>query len=197
MITKKSSHRVSPWTFLIPLIVAFVVIAVVVINAQQTQQTVSQASYSGLERCTNDCNSNNPQIANRIKNKGKCALDCPLVMDGSLSCKNFCSENVRGADSQDQIAGLCIVRCKKWINAGAEDASKQITGATGATSTFTSTRFNCSSKCANFQGAQQSMCISTCNAFNAGTKTCPSGCNAENPQVAAACFKMFCPTRVP
>lgn len=194
MIIKKSKRGVSPWTFLLPLIVAFVVIAVVVINAQQTQQTVSQASYSGLQQCTNDCNSNNPQIANRIKNKGKCTLDCPKVIDGSMTCQNFCSRNVRGAEGQNKVSGLCMLRCRKWVKAGAEEI-EQTTGATGTTGSETS--FNCSTKCANFQGAQQSQCVSTCNAFNAGTKTCPSGCQSEDPLVSAACFRLFCPTRVP
>lgn len=191
----KSHQKSSPWTLLLPLIVAFVVIAVVVINAQQTQQTVSNASYSGLQQCTNDCNSNNPQFANRIKNKGKCALDCPKVMDGTLTCSNFCSRNVRGAEGQNKVAGLCGLRCKRWIKAGVGEATEQTTGATGATNTTTS--FNCSDKCSNIQGAQQSQCISTCNAFNAGTKTCPSGCQSDDPVVSTACFRLFCPTRVP
>lgn len=191
----KTYQKSSPWTLLLPLIVAFAVIAVVVINALQTQQTVSKASYSGIEHCTSDCNSNNPNIGNRIKNKGKCALDCPKVMNGSLSCKDFCSQNVKGADGETKVAGMCMIRCRQWINK--DDGSESVTGASGATSTTTTTGFNCSDKCSKLQGSQNSQCISTCNAFNAGTKTCPSGCGSDDPLVAAACFRLFCPTRVP
>lgn len=197
MITKKSSS--SPLVIIIPLVVAFAVIAVVAIKSRETQQIVSKASYNGTEKCIQTCNNSNLDLV--IKNSGECALDCPQVISETMSCSDFCSQNVRNKEWTDNSGTtitarqVCNNRCKDWVSKNDVPVNTPAPHVTINATPFPTRppeQFNCTSKCSTVPTAGRAMCATVCNQFNTGERRCPNGCNSTNTLASSTCRQLFC-----
>lgn len=246
---RKSSSRISPWSFLIPLIIALAVVAGATVFAQLTTENRSKASYDPTKACVQACN----KAGTWVKDAAACALDCPSVISGTMSCTSFCKENVRQASrtnnqgEEKTSMGVCTATCNKFTNpcstvcngAGKYAAScntqcnavdegqktcaeafsqaafpgvgkKYIqlyqkrcearfgdtlqpkpTGGASPTPETTPVSINCTGVCQGLPAAVSARCATICMQFNAGQRSCPSGCN-NTGSYQQQCMQAFC-----
>jgi len=154
MAIKRTS---SVWTLAFPLLVAFAVIAVVVVYAMGKKMNTDTRSHasaeSNMRQCTSACT--DPRYKTFIKDSGKCSLDCTKVTTGSLSCSDFCAQNVGSAGTK-----LCLQFCAPW-QAKTENIN------------------SCEKVCAKADGIQagdydiqRQKCLVNCNDVEQGKKKC-------------------------
>lgn len=200
------SKQSSPMVLVIPLAIAFVVILAAAMFGRIRTENRSRASYSGLQQCTAACNTTG-RAAAFIKDKAACALDCPAVIAKTMTCAQFCTENVKaasgtntnpttGAERDWSSQEVCRKQCNQWVNAGGESPTPTIASTPGTSvspePTETPREFNCSTKCQDVPGSYGPLCTLVCNQFNKGKRTCPSGCNLPNQQMKNTCMALFC-----
>lgn len=192
--TKKGSS--SPMVLVIPLVIAFVVVVAAAMFGRISTENRSRASFDGVSLCTKACNTKNVRAAKYIKDKAACALDCPSVVAGSMTCGDFCKENVRAAagtnptnDHDWSSQGICVNQCKQWVKKGV--ATSTVSGTPSVTPAASPT-FNCTEKCSGIPAQFQMLCSKTCEEFNSKTRSCPSGCKFSNQQMQNTCAQLFC-----
>jgi hypothetical protein len=104
-------NKSSLWTLMLPLLVAFIVVGVVLVYATgkkiNTDTRSHASSESALRQCTNACT--DPRYKNLIKDSGKCSLDCSKVTTNTLSCSDFCTQNVQAVGAK-----TCLQLCESW-----------------------------------------------------------------------------------
>lgn len=190
-----SSVKSSPMTFIVPLTAAFVLVAgAMVISGASQGDNRSHASFNGTQQCVKECNSNGP-LAGFIKNNGACALDCPRLMSGNMSCSKFCNQNINDkpytANGQSKPAvDVCVVQCKRWVIQNGSTPAPDDTPIPTATPPKPS--FNCRKTCAGVNDTYSPVCMEVCGKFNAGTLTCTTGCDHKNATIAHTCQRLFC-----
>ncbi len=193
-----TKHTSSPMVLVVPLAIAFVVILAAAMFGRIRTENRSRASYSGIEQCTTACSSTG-RNARFVKDKAACTLDCPAVVAKTMTCDQFCEENVKsvsgsstnpttGAEREWSSIAICKRQCTAWVAAGVGSPTPVPT-----TPSPTKAAFNCASKCRGVgnQGIT-ALCTATCQQFNRGAKTCPSGCNNNNQAYKNKCMELFC-----
>lgn len=178
----------------IPLAIAFVVVLGAAMFGRIRTENRSRASYDGTKQCVAACNKTG--IAARfIKDKAACVLDCPAVVAQTMTCNQFCSENVKVAagttpnDNDWSSQDICKKQCNQWVTKGGSP-----TPSVSGIPQPTPTQFNCTEKCQSVPTAYKPLCTLTCNQFNTGKKTCPKGCSSGTAQIKQTCMQLFCST---
>jgi len=114
---------------IIPLVIAIVIVLSAAILSQRAAYTRSKASFDPVQACVDTCNKDYRK--NVIKDPAACALDCPAVVAGDMTCKDFCKENVKAfsptrlnptqqarVDAGGQYPGTisaCKATCGTWV----------------------------------------------------------------------------------
>lgn len=119
-----ATHKVnsSPMVLIIPLVIAAIVVIGAALISKNSNEVRSKADWDPLKRCTVACRN-----TNMFKETGACSLDCPLVVNGTMTCTAFCQENVkerRGEGSAttymyDSQIRTCNNQCANWYGTGA------------------------------------------------------------------------------
>ena len=92
-MAKQYKAHSSPWVLIVPLVIAIVVVVSAAYLSQRAAYTRSKASFDPVQACVDTCNKEYRK--NVIKDPAACALDCPVVVAGDMTCKEFCQENVK------------------------------------------------------------------------------------------------------
>lgn len=107
MASKSRKSQQPSLFYLVFFVLAAVVIGVVLKATQQTQLSQSRASYSPLSQCQSACSD-----ARLTANSGACQLDCTAVIAGTMTCPQYCKENLKiGGQS---ALNECVSRCSPW-----------------------------------------------------------------------------------
>jgi len=109
----------SPMVLIVPLVIAVIVVIGAAWVSTTKNEVRSQAAWDPLKRCLVTCGN-----TKMIQDKAACSLDCPLVVEGNMTCTTFCQENVKERYSEggsalyrSQIAA-CNNQCANWYGAG-------------------------------------------------------------------------------
>lgn len=165
MKTRVHQGGSSKLVLIIPLVVAFMTIIAAAVFGTLSTDIRSRASYDGVAKCTSACNTTGRNAA-FITDKAACALDCPAVVSGEMTCNQFCKENVRGAgtvtnrrgEERDWSAGsVCMRECNQWV---ADPCSNK-----GAVCKYAVGRNASEAK---------SQCAAACKTVKSGEKSCES-----------------------
>lgn len=164
------------------LIVVGLILAGVAIFLNSNFELRSKAAFNPSQACTSACRSG----AIWIKNAGACALDCPNVASGAMSCNTFCSENVKpSADTQtgQTSQSICRKSCERWVGDPCSNNGQVCKFANGAD-----------------KGLAKSQCSTACNLVKDEEQTCDEAMTQASlsavmnqlvPAIQQACIKYF------
>lgn len=169
----------SPLVLLIPLVVAIAVVITAAIISNKQTYTRSKASFDPEQACINACN----DAPRGVKDRAACALDCPAVADGTMSCNTFCRQNVSLKNANQAAQKECRARCNTWVGNPCD--------ANGAVCKLAKGRNG---------GLAESQCATACNSVKDEDATCDETMTQASlsavfsqlvPQVRQSCKKYF------
>ncbi len=109
---KPSKAFSSVFKVLALIVIISAVIASALMFGKISTENRGQAAYDPVNKCMQSC-----EASKFVKNKADCKADCLEVKKGEMTCREFCTENVRFAqnDNNDSIT-VCNKTCNSIFN---------------------------------------------------------------------------------
>lgn len=107
----RSKSKSSSRALVTQLVIAGIVLLGAAIVVKTNLDNRSKAAFNPTQACVNACNKT--YVGGAVINKAACALDCEKVVAETMSCSNFCKENVRTVAAAGKQ--VCNRQCNQWV----------------------------------------------------------------------------------
>lgn len=106
----RSKSKSSSRALVTQLVIAGIVLLGAAIVVKTNLDNRSKAAFNPTQACVNACNQT--YNGGAVIDRAACALDCRDVVAETMSCSNFCRQNVRTGAAGMQV---CKNRCNQWL----------------------------------------------------------------------------------